>query len=159
MDIAQEATETARQIRDELAQEVGRAQAERTLIRAMDADGLLARASARQTFNQVMVGLQQNLMALLTSLTARLGLPETTLEGLRRRGGDEGRRLAGVLAEVRSLAEALTELDGLNRLLAERAQTFVRAHLNALAPPKSATYSRRGGTTPEPVFTTRVRVL
>jgi len=159
MDIAQEAIETGLLIRGELSREVERAQAERGLIRTMNADGLLARADARQAFNQVMTGLQHQLMASLSTLTTRWGLPETTLEGLRRRGDDDGRRLAALLGEVRSLAEALSELDRLNRLLAERAQSFVRAHLNALAPPKSATYSRRGAATAEPVFTTRVRVL
>src|SRR5438552_3397597 len=75
---------------------------------------------------------------------ARLGLAgAVTLEALQSRLPVEGKRMSGLLAEVRALAAALAELDELNRMLGQRALSYVRAHLAVLSP-KPAAYDRRG---------------
>jgi hypothetical protein len=131
------------QIRDALRAEVDRARAERGLIRAMDVEALMARAKARGEFNAIVSQRQAQLGAELGAAGQAFGLKEVTVEGLRAVAPGLGDALSGVLAEVRSLAGALAELDDLNRLLGQRALSFVRAYLSALSP-RPAAYDRRG---------------
>ena len=131
------------QIRDALRAEVDRARAERVLIRTMDVDGLMRRANARSEFNASVSRTQTQLAAELELAGQALGVKEVTVEALRAAAPDPGDRLSGMLAEVRSLAGALAELDDLNRLLGQRALSFVRAYIGALSP-RPAAYDRRG---------------
>jgi hypothetical protein len=130
-------------IREALAVEVAIARQERVLIREMDVDGLNLRAQKRAEFNGKTARHMSELAEALGSAGAELGLVGVTLEQLQARVPIEGRRMAAVLGEVRSLAAALAELDALNRMLGQRALSYVRAHLAVLSP-KSAAYDRRG---------------
>ena len=65
--------------------------------------------------------------------------------------------MSALLAEVRALAKTLSELDALNRMLSQRALSYVRAHLAVLSP-KPAAYDRRGSGAIAERTTTFVRV-
>jgi hypothetical protein len=131
-------------IRAALTVEVAIARDERVLIREMDADGLNDRARKRAEFNRRTSALMVELGEALGSAGAQLGLTgAVTLETLQARLPVEGKRMSGLLAEVRALAAALAELDELNRMLGQRALSYVRAHLAVLSP-KPAAYDRRG---------------
>jgi len=144
-------------IRDALAAEISVAREERVLIRNMDADALNGRAQTRAEFNDKTAGLMAQLGDVLGSAGQDLGLPSVTLDALQASAPQAGRHMAALLAEVRSLAAALSELDALNRLLGQRALSYVRAHLAVLSP-KPAAYDRRGGGTAVPRTSTFVRV-
>jgi hypothetical protein len=131
-------------IREALGVEIALARQERVLIREMDADGLNGRAAKRADFNQKTAQLMAALAETLRDAGRELGLSGVTLEGLQGRAPVEGGRLSAVLGEVRALAAALAELDALNRMLGQRALSYVRAHLAVLSP-KPAAYDRRGG--------------
>ena len=131
-------------IREALFAEVAVARNERVLIREMDADGLNQRALKRADFNQKTARMMAELGEALGSAGAELGLSGgVTLDALQTRVPVEGKRMSALLAEVRSLAAALSELDALNRMLGQRALSYVRAHLAVLSP-KPAAYDRRG---------------
>jgi len=132
-------------IREGLAAEVALAREERVLIRAMDSEGLNQRALKRGDFNQRTARLMAELGEALGAAGTELGLSAgITLEALQARVPVEGRRMSALLAEVRALAAALAELDALNRMLGQRALSYVRAHLAVLSP-RPAAYDRRGG--------------
>jgi hypothetical protein len=133
----------ADQLRDALRVEVERARAERGLIRAMDVHGLMRGAAARAEFNALVVRRQTQLRAELGLAAGSLGRMETVIERLRAAAPVLTERLSASLAEARSLALALAELDELNRLLGQRALQFVRAYLGAINP-RPAAYDRRG---------------
>jgi hypothetical protein len=148
---------TTEKIRDALASEIVIAREERVLVRDMDVDGLNRRAVERAAFNHSTQTLQDALAADLAQVGREMGLPAITLEGLKERAPALGQKMSAVLAEVRALASALSELDHLNRLLGQRALSYVRAHLAVISPKPSA-YDRRGGVTGGRA-TTVVRVL
>jgi hypothetical protein len=131
------------QIRDALRAEVERARAERALIRAMDVDGLLRRATARAEWNAMVNQRQSQLSSELAQAAHVHGLTEVTIDRLHTVAPAVTDRLSQAFAEVRSLAAALAELDDLNRMLGQRALSFVRAYLGALSP-RPAAYDRRG---------------
>jgi hypothetical protein len=143
MDHIENAIATTSLIRDALCAEVERARAERALIRTMDVDGLLRRASARAGWNALVNQRQVQLSSELALAGEAHGLTEVTIETLRAVAPAATDRLAQAFAEVRSLAAALAELDDLNRMLGQRALSFVRAYLSALNP-RPAAYDRRG---------------
>jgi hypothetical protein len=157
MNSLERAISTTEEIRDALAAEIDVARDERVLIRNMDIDGLFARAAKRNDFNLRTAGLQQRLAAELGEVAQGFGMTEVTLDGLQTRAPGLGQRMSAVLAEVRALASALAELDGLNKVLGQRALSYVRAHLSVLSPRPSA-YDRRGGSSSAPRSTTTVRV-
>lgn len=157
MNSLERAISTTEEIRDALAAEIEVARAERVLIRNMDIDGLFARAAKRNDFNIRTAGLQHRLAAELGEVAQGFGMTEVTLEGLQSRAPGLGQRMSAVLAEVRALASALAELDGLNKVLGQRALSYVRAHLSVLSPRPSA-YDRRGTSSSAPRSTTTVRV-
>ena len=95
----------------------------------MDIDGLFARAAKRNDFNIRTAGLQQRLAAELGEVAQGFGMTEVTLDGLQSRAPGLGQRMSAVLAEVRALASALAELDGLNKVLGQETLSYVRAHL------------------------------
>jgi hypothetical protein len=144
-------------IRDALAAEIAIARQERVLIRTMDADALNARAQKRAEFNDKTAGLMADLGVALGSARQEMGLTDVTLDALQAHAPTEGRRMSALLAEVRALAASLAELDALNRLLGQRALSYVRAHLAVLSP-KPAAYDRRGGGTAVSRTSTFVRV-
>jgi hypothetical protein len=158
MNNLERAIKTTEEIRDALATEIVIAREERVLIRNMDVDGLLGRAAKRAEFNQRTAHLQQALAVDLGEVARAFGLDEVTLEGLKTRAPTLGQRMSTVLAEVRALAAALSELDGLNRTLGQRALSYVRAHLAVLSP-KPAAYDRRGSTAADTRSSTVVRVV
>jgi hypothetical protein len=157
MNSLERAIATTEEIRDGLAAEIGVARDERVLIRNMDIDALFARAVKRNDFNLRTAGLQQRLALELGQVAEGFAMSEVTLDGLQARAPELGRRMSAVLAEVRALAAALAELDGLNKVLGQRALSYVRAHLSVLSPRPSA-YDRRGGSSSAPRSTTTVRV-
>jgi len=143
MDHLENAITITQEIRDALRAEVDRARAERALIRAMDVEGLLRRATARGEWNALCNQRQAQLSAELAQAARAHGLSEVTIDRLRGVAPAATERLAQTFAEVRSLAAALAELDDLNRTLGQRALSFVRAYLGALNP-RPAAYDRRG---------------
>jgi hypothetical protein len=158
MNSLERAINTTEEIREALAVEIAIAREERVLIRNMDVDGLFERAAKRQDFNARTAGLQQRLAAELGEVARGFSLDEVTLDGLTAREPALGQRMSSVLAEVRSLASALSELDGLNKVLGQRALSYVRAHLAVLSPRPSA-YDRRGSSAAAPPrSSTTVRV-
>jgi hypothetical protein len=147
----EEALATATQLRSALQQEVERAQREREVLRSLDSDRLFAGAAVRASFNAEVARLETALAAALARAAGALGLSEVTLQRLERRAPEQTARLAKVLADVRSLAGALAELDRLNLLLAGRALACVQGYLTALNPAPAA-YDRRGGRSVGPVL-------
>ena len=143
MEHLENAIKVTQQIRDALRAEVERARAERALIRAMDVEGLLRRATARGEWNALVNQRQSQLSSELAQAARALGLQEVTIDLLRAVAPAPTERLAQAFAEVRALAAALAELDDLNRALGQRALSFVRAYLGALNPRPTA-YDRRG---------------
>jgi hypothetical protein len=146
------------QIREALEGEVGRARAERGLIRTMDIDGLTRRAALRAEFNATIQQLQGRLSAELAGVAQTLGITEVTVDGLRQAAPAQGERLSESLAAIRALAGALAELDDLNRLLGQRALSYVRAYMGAVNPTPAA-YDRRGSTATGRMSTTISRVI
>lgn len=151
------ALELTEEIRASLEAEVAIAREERVLIRRMDSDGLMARATKRAEFNTRTAALMVSLGQTLGAAAVDLGLAEVTMDALQAHAPVEGRKMAGLLAEVRTLAEKLSQLDALNRMLGQRALSYVRAHLAVLSP-KSAAYDRRGGGAKTDRTSTFVRV-
>jgi hypothetical protein len=143
MDHLENAIAITTQIRDDLRAEVDRARAERVLIRAMDVEGLLRRATARGDWNRLVNQRQSQLSSELALAARDHGLTEVTIDRLHAVAPAPTDRLALAFAEVRALAAALAELDDLNRALGQRALSFVRAYLGALSPRPTA-YDRRG---------------
>ncbi len=137
------AIETATRLRDALSAEVESARTERGLLRKLDGDGLFARAAERARFLGETSRLERDLAAALARAAGALGLPEVTLARLELAAPGPARRLASLLGEIRALAGALREIDGLNAALAQRALSCVRGYVDALAPRASA-YDRAG---------------
>jgi hypothetical protein len=158
MNNLERAINTTEEIREALAAEIVIAREERVLIRNMDVDGLFDRATKRQDFNARTAGLQQRLAAELGEVARGFGMEQVTLDGLKAHAPDLGQRMSSVLAEVRALASALAELDGLNKVLGQRALSYVRAHLAVLSP-RPAAYDRRGGSATATRSSTTVRVV
>ena len=132
-------------IRAGLAAEVALAREERVFIRQMDAEALNHRAQKRAEFNDKTSRAMAELGTALGAAATELGLSSgVTLEALQAKSPAFGKRMSALLAEVRSLAAALAELDAMNRMLGQRALSYVRAHLAVLSP-KPAAYDRRGG--------------
>jgi regulator of sirC expression with transglutaminase-like and TPR domain len=139
----EDALSTAADLRRALEAEVERARHEREALRTLDSARLFASATARAAFNAEVARLESALAARLARAAGALGLPEVTLARLALRAPAEAAALAALLADVRSLAAALAELDRLNLALAGRAAACVQGYLNALSPTPAA-YDRRG---------------
>ena len=139
----EEALATAHELRRALELEVERARREREVLRTLDSDRLFASATARAGFNAEIGRLESALAGALTGAATRLGLTEVTLHRLSLKAPGEAAELARLLADIRSLAGALAELDRLNLLLAGRAMACVQGYLTALNPLPAA-YDRRG---------------
>jgi hypothetical protein len=151
------AIELTEEIRASLEAEVAVAREERVLIRRMDSEGLMARATKRAAFNTRTAALMVSLGQTLAAAAEELGLTEVTMDGLQSQAPVEGGKMASLLAEVRALAAKLSQLDALNRMLSQRALSYVRAHLAVLSP-KPAAYDRRGGGAKTDRTSTFVRV-
>src|SRR3569623_3090827 len=93
----------------------------------------------------------------LAAAAAERGRSEGTMDALQSQAPVEGRQMAVLLAEVRALAAKLSQLVALNRMLSQRALSYVRAHLAVLSP-KPAAYDRRGGGAKTDRTSTFVRV-
>jgi hypothetical protein len=158
MNSLERAIELTERIRESLAAEIAVAREERVLIRRMDSDGLNARAALRAEFNTRTAASMTELGRTLGTAAAELGMSELTMDALLVNAPVEGRRMSAVLAEVRTLAGQLSELDRLNRLLSQRALSYVRAHLSVISP-KPAAYDRRGSGAKVDRTSTFVRVV
>ena len=130
----------AGQLRDALAAEVERARNERQLLRTLDAGGLFARAAERSRFLAEAARLERELAGAVARAAGTTG---PTIARLRERTPGKAEALALALSEVRSLAAALHEIDGLNQQLAQRALACVRGYVEAVRPTPCA-YDRRG---------------
>jgi hypothetical protein len=139
----EESLATALALRRALEREVERARREREVLRTLDSDRLFASAGARAAFNDEVARLESSLAAALARAAGALGLTEVTLNRLVGAAPEEAAELSRVLADVRSLAGTLAELDRLNLLLAGRALACVQGYLTALDPAPAA-YDRRG---------------
>lgn len=159
MDQLDKAITITNQIRKALEAEVNRAREQRALIRVMDVEALVRRATLRAEFNTTVGQLQLQLTEQLSGVAAELGLSEMTVEALRATLPGSAERLSDSLGAIRALAAALAELDDLNRLLGQRALSYVRAYLGAVNPTPAA-YDRRGtAAAVRPPTTTMSRVV
>jgi hypothetical protein len=159
MNSLERAIKNTEDICDALAAEVVAAHDERVWIRNIDVAELNLRAVKRAEFNRRTVGLQAALGAVLGEVARELGVPAVTMEALDGHDLPEARRLAAVLKEMRALVGTLSQLDRLNRMLGQRALSYVRAHLAVLCPKPSA-YNRHGGSgAPGPRTSTVERVV
>lgn len=147
------ALDAARRLRDALAAEVESARAERKLLKKLDSDALFGRAAERARFLEAAARDQRDLAEALAGEARRLGLAEVTLSSLERAAPREAGRLAAALSEIRALAGALREIDGLNASLARRALSCVRGYVEALAPVPRA-YERGGSRAGAPTLVT-----
>lgn len=136
-------------LRDALRAELENARGERHLLKRLDTHGLFERAEARGRFLASAARLERELAAALARAAGALGLTEVTLARLEAAAPEGARRLGEVLAEVRSLAGALRELDALNASLARRALRCVRGYVDALAP-SPRFYERLGARSASP---------
>jgi len=139
----EEALAIALELRRVLELEVERARREREVLRTLDSDRLFASAAARAGFNAEVAGLESALAGALARAAGAMGLSEVTLHRLAIKAPLGAAQLAEVLADIRSLAGALAELDRLNLMLAGKALACVQGYLTALDPAPSA-YDRRG---------------
>lgn len=137
------ALEVALKLKASLAIEVTRSQEARAVLKTLDTPALLAQTSLREAFNQHSAWLTSELANHLGAFARERGLADVSLEQLRQLAPFEGEQLAGVFAEIRSLSQALAELDAINQQFAERALSVVRAYVTHLAPRPTA-YTRRG---------------
>lgn len=132
-----------RELKAALATEVENARAQRQVLRTFDGEKLFDMAVQRERFNTRASMLQARLAEALAQAGRAYQLPSVTLEALLAASPEEGEKLALELAEIRSLAAALAELDALNRVLADKALSCVRAYTQSLQPTVTA-YDRRG---------------
>ena len=139
----QDAIETARRLRDELAGEVERARSQREHLRTLNAPALFQSAENRAEFNETAATLQHQLASQLAAVARERSLAQVSLEALARFAPSEAAALSRAFAEIRSLAAALAEIDLLNRSIAERALACVESYLQALTLAPQA-YDRRG---------------
>jgi len=137
------ALEALRRLRELLADEVERAREERRLLRGLDGTALMERASARSRFNAQLADAELAVASGLRTLAIRDGLTELSIADLRRIAPLDAPAFETALGEVRALAEALNDLDSLNRKLAIRAMRVVGGYLDAVTP-RAAGYDRRG---------------
>jgi hypothetical protein len=128
------AVAAALDLRDALAAEVESARGERPLLKKLDTQGLFARAAERGRFLAESARLERELAAALARGCAERGIAEVSVAAIQRASPDLGRRLGDALADVKSLAGALHEIDRLNATLARRALSCVRGYVDALAP-------------------------
>ncbi len=132
-----------KQLQAALSDEIVRARDERTLLRTLDGKALLERTVRRQQFNATTASLERQLAVEVARAAAVSGLKEVTIANLAEVGGADGAALKDALAELRSLAAALGELDVLNHHLAERTLKVVRGYTETLIARPSA-YDRMG---------------
>jgi hypothetical protein len=152
-----QATQILQRVRVALESELMQARGQRLLIRDLDIQGLFERARQRSAFNIQLAHLEGDLAQALQVVGNRLGLTEVTLEELRRAAAPETAQLEHHLAEVRVLAEALREVDAVNRKLSERALGRVRRVLGTMVP-QTIGYDRRGAHQPLEAVSTSSRV-
>lgn len=126
-----------------LDEEVLRAREQHDLIRNFDSQALLERAAHRQEWNLSVKDLQKQLAEHLQAVGAAFGLAVVSVESLAEVASEPAARLVESLARVRALAGTLSELDALNRQLAQRANAMVRGYLGALTG-NGSTYNQRG---------------
>lgn len=138
---------TSQALSDVLEEEIARARSQRDLIQNFASQALLDRAVLRENFNRIVNELQVELAKHLTAVGEEFGLASVTVEALSQVANEPAARLVAGLARIRASASTLSELDALNRQLAQRANAMVRGYLSALTG-NSAIYNQRGETRP-----------
>jgi len=136
------AVEVARTLSRTLGAEVGRARAEREVLRTLDAEAVFASAARRATFNAEVARLGEELSQALRAAAAAAG-GELSMASLAARFPAEAAALRRVVAEIHEHTATLARLDQVNRFLAARALSFVNGYLGVLRPAPAA-YDRRG---------------
>lgn len=152
-----QAIQTLDRVRAVLETELMQSRAQNTLVRDLDIQGLFERARQRSAFNVQLAQLETELGQILQAAGQRLGLTELTLADLHRLAPKEAARLDQQMDQVRVLAEALREIDAINRKLSERALGRVRRVLGTMAP-QTVAYDRRGAQQPMESLSTSCRV-
>jgi hypothetical protein len=142
------ALNVAIRMRDALQVELDEARQQRILIRQLDVQGLFERARRRGEFNVRLAQHQEALSAALGESANQLCVDRVTTDVLHTSGVALAKTLAEALSELRALAQALQEIDGMNQIVAKRALACVRGYLSALSP-RATAYDRRGGMTNE----------
>jgi hypothetical protein len=137
------AIDVALRLRDALAHEVERARGERHHLSTLDFTSLFRDAETRAEFNATAARLQHDLASCLTAVATQRGLSQLTLEHLAAISPRNAAVLSRLFAEIRSLAAALSEIDQLNRSIAERALSCVESYLQTVSFTPQA-YDRRG---------------
>ena len=151
------AAEILQGVRVILETELMQARGQRLLVRDLDAQALFERARQRSVFNVQLAQLENELAQTLEAAGKRLGLEQVTLDELRRVAPRDAVKLESRLAEIRVLAEALREVDAVNRKLSERALGRVRRVLSSMAP-QTVAYDRRGAHQPMESLSTSCRM-
>jgi hypothetical protein len=144
-------------LRTMLEAELEQARGQRLLIRALDTQGLFERARQRSAFNVQLAQLERALGETLDAAGQALGLKPVTLADLCKATPEASQRLDACMAEVRSLASALREIDAVNLKLGGRALGRVRGYLAAVAP-RTVAYDRRGASRPMDDLSTACQV-
>jgi hypothetical protein len=139
----EQASRTLQRVRVALETELAQARGQRMLVRDLDIQGLFERARQRSVFNVQLAQMERELAQILQAAGQRLDLAQVTLADLHRVASQETAQLEHHLAQVRVLAEALREVDAVNRKLSERALGRVRRVLGTMAP-QTVAYDRRG---------------
>jgi hypothetical protein len=152
-----QATQILQRVRVALETELMQARGQRLLVRDLDIQGLFERARQRGVFNVQLAQLESDLAQALRAAGQRLGLAQVELASLRRVAPEDTVQLEHHMAEVRVLAEALREVDAINRKLSDRALGRVRRVLGAMAP-QTVAYDRRGAHQPMEPLSTASRV-
>jgi hypothetical protein len=152
-----QASQILQRVRVALETELMQARGQRLLVRDLDNQGLFERARQRGAFNVQMVQLESDLAQALAAAGRQLGLAQVTLADLHGATPQEATQLEHHLAEVRVLAEALREVDAINRKLSKRALGRVRRVLGTMAP-QTVAYDRRGAHQPMEALSTSCRV-
>jgi hypothetical protein len=129
-----------RQLDDELE----RSRQAHQALRSFDAQALLAHAGARAAFNAAAARGLADLDAQLRAAAAEGGLSQPTTEALCDLDPEHAGALRDGLAALRQGAQALAREDERHQQLAQRAMSYVKGYLAALAPPRPAAYDRRG---------------
>jgi hypothetical protein len=151
------AIQIVERLRTALETELVQARGQRLLIRALDTQGLFERARQRNAFNLQLAQLEADLGKSLTAAGLTLGFAQVTLADLRQAAPEAAQRLDSTLDDVRILAEALREIDDINRKLGERALGRVRRTLTSMVP-RPVAYDRRGAHQPMEAHSTASRV-
>lgn len=141
----QKATQALLRLKSRLEREVADARDTREHVRRMDASAVLDRSQARAFFQEEMRMIEREVVLALTNAAKLAGVEPLKLELLEPSAPEECAYIRTLIAENRSLAAALAEVEELNRTLLERAHRLLRGYLGTVTQSRAPTaYNRRG---------------